>query len=203
MAFGVFPPIPTIPTIPPILNLFHEVEVPEPTETSLYSSPVDIQTDTISKNDIILNEMPEIIYTLINDERVIHGISPLIWDDRLARLAVSYSARMVEQNFFSHTDPDGHDQSDRAKTAGYITIKKIAGEERIGVSENIAYMGTGDVIGYGYVDPTDPYSIASAIVNGWMNSPGHRSNILDPLSNRTGVGASFNGSYWFATQEFY
>ena len=92
------------------------------------------------------------------------------------------------QKFFSHTDPDGHDQSDRAAAAGYNAVKEIKGGERIGVAENIAYIGTGNVAGYEYVNPTDPESIAKGIMTGWIKSPGHRANILDSLSNRIGVG---------------
>lgn len=171
--------------------------------TALLSAPVEVQPRSVPGNDTLRSEAARIIFTMTNDARSAQGLPPLAWDDQLAHLAVSYTDRMVAQKFFSHTDPDGHDQSDRANAAGYPAVKKIEGGERIGVAENIAYIGTGNVVGYGYVNPTDSNSIARAIMDGWMKSPGHRANILDPLADRIGVGLSYNGEYWYAAQEFY
>jgi len=171
--------------------------------TALLTAPVRVQSRSLPDIDTLRNETARIIFSMTNEARSANGLAPLTWDDELAQLAGAYSDRMVAQKFFSHTDPDGHDQSDRAKATGYQAIKKIEGGERVGVSENIAYLGTGNVAGYGYVNPTDPVSIAKGIMIGWMKSQGHRANILDPLADRIGVGLSFNGEYWYATQEFY
>ncbi len=171
--------------------------------TALLTAPVRVQTRPLPDTDTLKSETARILFSMTNEVRQANGVSPLIWDDDLASLAATYADRMAAQKFFSHTDPDGHDQSDRASAAGYNTVKEIEGGERIGVSENIAYIGTGNVATYGYVNPTDPESIATGIMTGWMKSPGHRANILDPLSDRIGVGLSYNGEYWYATQEFY
>ncbi|HWQ64680.1 MAG TPA: CAP domain-containing protein [Methanospirillum sp.] len=171
--------------------------------TALLTAPVKVQSRTLPDTGVLRNETAQIIFSMTNNFRAANNVSPLVWDDDLARLAVNYSDRMVAQKFFSHTDPDGHDQSDRAAAAGYKAVKEIKGGERIGVAENIAYIGTGDVAGYGYVNPTDPESIAKGIMTGWIKSPGHRANILDPLASRIGVGLSYNGEYWYASQEFY
>lgn len=169
----------------------------------MLSAPVRIEQRNVPGNETISRKAVEIIYEQTNGAREKEGIPPLTWDEDLADLARAYTDRMVAQKFFSHTDPDGHDQSFRAKAAGYQTVKEIEGGERTGVSENIAYMGTGNVAGYGYVNPTDPESIATAIMTGWLKSPGHRKNMLDPLSDRIGVGMSWNGEYWYVAQEFF
>lgn len=171
--------------------------------TALLSAPIRVEAKAVPSPKSIGDKVAKIIFDQTNMARSQEGIAPLIWDDVLADIANSYSNLMVDKKFFSHTDPNGNDQSFRAKAAGYQTVKKIEGGERIGVSENIAYVGTGNVAGYGYVNPTDPSAIAAVIMNGWLNSPGHRSNILDPLSDRIGVGLQYNGEYWYATQEFY
>ena len=125
----------TIPlTIPPgTYRLFAYVEDHEGDEqnlldnTALLSDPVRVQARQLPGNDTLRNETAQEIFTLTNDARSSEGLPSLVWDDQLAHLAVSYSDRMVAQKFFSHTDPDGHDQSDRATAAGYQAIKKLAG----------------------------------------------------------------------------
>jgi uncharacterized protein YkwD len=171
--------------------------------TAMLAAPVTVKERSIPDPDTIGVSAAQIIFELTNEERAAQGIPPLVWDEDLTSLAEAYSDRMVAQKFFSHYDPDGHDQSYRAQEAGYHAVKEIEGGKRIGVSENIAYIGTGNVAGLGYVNPTDPVSIATAVMDGWMKSKGHRANILDPLSDRIGVGMSWNGEYWYATQEFF
>jgi uncharacterized protein YkwD len=171
--------------------------------SALLSAPVQVKEKPLPSSRSLAEQAARIIFDQTNEARSQEGVAPLSWDDALTQIAVSFSDRMVKQKFFSHTDPDGHDQSFRADAAGYQTVKEIEGGQRIGVSENIAYVGTGNVAGYGYVDPTNPNAIATAIMTGWLKSPGHRSNILDPLSDRIGVGLSYNGEYWYATQEFF
>nr|WP_319540406.1 CAP domain-containing protein [uncultured Methanospirillum sp.] len=171
--------------------------------TAILTAPVRVQARPLPSNETLRNEVARLIFSMTNNVRSSNNVTPLIWDDDLAMLAVTYTDRMITQRFFSHTDPDGHDQSDRAKAAGYNTVKEIEGGARIGVAENIAYVGTGNVAGYGYVNPTDPESIAKGVMTGWMKSKGHRENILDPLASKIGVGLSYNGEYWYAAQEFY
>jgi uncharacterized protein YkwD len=170
---------------------------------AMLAAPVELKNRPVPGTDKIGNEVSRIIFEQTNQARASQRLGSLEWDEALFGLAKSFSDRMVAQKFFSHYDPDGNDQSFRAQAAGYNAVKEIEGGKRIGVSENIAYMGTGNVAGYGYVNPTDPTSIATAIMDGWMKSKGHRENILDPLSDRIGVGLSWNGEYWYATQEFF
>jgi len=171
--------------------------------TALLSAPVQIKTGVLPDTEIIRNSATEFLYEKTNECRVAEGLAPLTRDNALDELARAYTDRMVAQKFFSHTDPDGHDQSYRAEAAGYPDVKDIEGVPRIGIYENIAYIGTGNVVPYGYVNPTDPESVAGAIMTGWMKSPGHRANILNPLIDRMGVGMSWNGKYWYAAQEFF
>ena len=74
---------------------------------------------------------------------------------------------MAEQHFFSHTDPEGHTVRER------VSDKNI--RWRI-VGENLSYSN-------GYVNPV------AASIHGWMDSPGHRRNILDSAYNLTAIGA--------------
>ncbi|MEV3873835.1 CAP domain-containing protein [Streptomyces sp. NPDC049906] len=116
------------------------------------------------------------VLALVNQERAKVGCQPLGADDELARLAEGFSRDMAARGFFDHTDPDGDSPWDRAAAAG---IDGLGGE-------NIA-RGQAD---------------AAAVMDAWMNSPGHRANILNCDFKTLGVGAHFaSGGPWW-TQNF-
>ncbi|WP_335981601.1 CAP domain-containing protein [Streptomyces sp. CA2R106] len=116
------------------------------------------------------------ILTLVNAQRATAGCQPLTASSALDTLAQDFSDDMAARGFFDHTDPDGNDPWDRAKKLG---ITDLGGE-------NIA-MGQAD---------------AQAVMTAWMNSPGHRANILDCDYKTLGVGIHFGtgGPWW--TQDF-
>lgn len=105
------------------------------------------------------------VLELTNAERARVGLAPLTLNSSLATAAQTHSQNMASQDFFSHTGLDGSSPTDRARIAGYSG----------GASENI---GVG-------------YTSAEAAVNGWMNSPGHRENILNPDYRSIGIGYYF------------
>ncbi|MET3429242.1 uncharacterized protein YkwD [Actinoplanes tereljensis] len=117
------------------------------------------------------------INTLINAERASHGCKPLTVDGHLLTAARAHSAYMAQTGSFSHTGRGSSTFDYRIKTAGYSKPS----------AENIAY----------------GYRSAAEVVKGWMNSPGHRANILNCKSARVGVGAVYaaNGTPYY-TQDF-
>ncbi|WUH90676.1 CAP domain-containing protein [Streptomyces sp. NBC_00433] len=116
------------------------------------------------------------ILSLVNKERATAGCKPLTASSSLDGLAQAFSDDMAARGFFDHTDPDGHTPWDRAKARG---ITNLGGE-------NIA-RGQAD---------------AEAVMTAWMNSPGHRANILNCDYTTLGVGIHFGtgGPWW--TQDF-
>ncbi|MGY1438269.1 CAP domain-containing protein [Streptomyces reniochalinae] len=116
------------------------------------------------------------VLTLVNQERAKAGCRPVKADGDLAALAGGYSADMARRGFFSHTSPDGKSPWDRAEAAG---VTDLGGE-------NIA-RGQAN---------------ARSVMDSWMNSPGHRANILNCDYRTLGVGAHFaeGGPWW--TQDF-
>ncbi|GGU05474.1 hypothetical protein GCM10010272_58320 [Streptomyces lateritius] len=116
------------------------------------------------------------VVRLVNVERAKVGCTPVNSDARLAALADAFSEDMARRGFFDHTDPDGATPWERAARAG---ISGMAGE-------NIAR---------GQVD-------AAAVMASWMNSDGHRANILNCDYRTMGVGVHFaaGGPWW--TQDF-
>jgi uncharacterized protein YkwD len=107
---------------------------------------------------------------LLNDERAAAGLHPVAEAQGLTQPSAAYSARMVAQNFFAHVAPDGSSLVDRLTAARYIDPQ---GDWTVG--ENIAW-GQGDL--------ATPRNIMVA----WMNSPGHRHNILTGDFTEVGVG---------------
>ncbi|MER5180075.1 CAP domain-containing protein [Streptomyces sp. NPDC002896] len=116
------------------------------------------------------------VLTLVNKERAEAGCSPVRADSGLAALAEDFSEDMAQRGFFSHTDPDGDTPWDRAEAVG---ISDLGGE-------NIA-RGQAN---------------AQSVMDAWMNSPGHRANILNCEYKTMGVGTVFgsDGPWW--TQDF-
>ncbi|HVG17964.1 MAG TPA: CAP domain-containing protein [Blastocatellia bacterium] len=113
----------------------------------------------------------------VNRVRKAHNLVPLELSEELLGVARDYSRRMAEEGFFAHNDPDGRTVRERVARAN---IKWHV------VGENLAYSN-------GYINPV------AASMSGWMDSPGHRRNILDPDWRQTAIGAwiSANGTVYF------
>lgn len=160
-----------------------------------YSPPASISVST--------GEIEQAIYRLTNVERTKAGLSPLNWNSQLAIIAREHSQDMANNNFFSHTNLHGEGPDERATRHGYSIRKPLGGGSyMVGIGENIGKMPTGNVIGVGSVSATVE-SIAQAQVQSWMNSPGHRSNILDTQYGVIGVGVAYDGDlYYISTQDF-
>lgn len=109
---------------------------------------------------------------LVNRERARRGIKRLDGDGRLARSAGRYSSAMVRETFFSHVSPGGGTMLDRIKRAGYLD-----GARGYTVGENLAW-GSGRL-----ATPIET-------VNAWMNSPGHKANILNRRFDEIGIGVA-------------
>lgn len=116
------------------------------------------------------------VLQLVNEERAKVGCSAVSANSALRELAEAFSEDMAARGFFDHTDPDGLSPWDRADKAG---ITSLGGE-------NIA-RGQAD---------------AAAVMEAWMNSPGHKANILNCDFKTLGVGVHFgSGGPWW-TQDF-
>ncbi len=96
---------------------------------------------------------------LVNQERLAAGLSALQWNDTLAADAAAYAQDMAARGYFGHYSPEGASPYDRAWEAGYPPF-----DWGVYVGENLAM---------GYTNP-------EAVVQGWMVSESHRSNLLLP-----------------------
>jgi uncharacterized protein YkwD len=117
------------------------------------------------------------VLALVNEERAAAGCSPVTANDRLTRAADDYSDVMASSGVMSHTGPDGSTMASRVEAAGY------------------QWSALGENIARGQAD-------AASVMDSWMNSPGHRANILNCSFRELGVGVHFgDGGPWW-TQDF-
>ncbi len=135
--------------------------------------PGDVLTiPSISSN--VLSFEKEVI-SLVNNIRKQNGLQPFTENWQLSRVARYKSQDMHDKKYFSHTSPTYGSPFDMIRNF------------------NISFSYAGENIAMGYTTP-------SAVVNGWMNSSGHRANILNKNFTQIGVGYVADGNYW--TQMF-
>jgi uncharacterized protein YkwD len=108
---------------------------------------------------------------LVDEARGDAGLAPLARRARLDRVARAHSRDMARRGTLGHRGSDGSDVSGRVRRAG-LAVRKVG--------ENVAFTR-------GVEAP------AVRVVEGWMQSPGHRRNMLDPIVSRAGVGAAHDG----------
>lgn len=148
-----------------------DTNVPETPDTE---KPGNADTNQPGQDDVISSEHAYVlrIAELVNEARANAGLKPLTLDKNITRAA---QVRAVEtEKSFSHTRPDGRHFSTALGEAG------------------VSYRGAGENIAWGQKTPEQ-------VMDGWMNSPGHRANILNENFTSIGVGYYQNSNgvnYW-------
>ncbi|MEZ3117284.1 CAP domain-containing protein [Halobaculum sp. MBLA0147] len=137
----------------------------------------------------------ELTHDEINSRRMEEELQPLTWNKRLHQIAQNYAERMVEEGFYSHTDPEtGGNFEDRYANAGFecrVPIPDDSDRYAVG-SENIlkTYWYQEVDTNEGTAMYTTPEELATGIANSWMRSTGHRENILKPYWRSEGIGVA-------------
>ena len=144
------------------------------------STPAEEETpaeDTGSEPADTVAAYEQEVFDLVNQIREENGLEPFVYNETLAETARAHSQDMIDRNFFDHTNPDGKSPFDRMRENG------------------LSYSMAAENIAVGYPSP-------EAVVEGWMNSEGHRANILGGCEE-LGVGLALGGSYgYYWTQCF-
>lgn len=99
---------------------------------------------------------------LLNSDRTAHSLAPLRINAQLSKLAENYARDMINRDYFSHTTPEGLSPFDRMR------------------KQNIVFNRAGENLAFNV-------SVAAA-QQAFMNSPGHRANVLDPYYTQVGLG---------------
>ena len=129
-------------------------------------SSTDESTFSVFLPLVIVQPVPDTVMEVVretNYRRSLYGCPPLMLNQQLLAAGQSHSDDMAINDFFSHTGSDGSSPWQRIQAAGYSYSL---------AAENIAA----------------GYSTPQAVVQGWMNSPGHRDNILNCALQEIGVG---------------
>lgn len=159
------------------------------------SVPVENIPPEKTRPALNIGELEKEIHSLINKERQNQGLSLLSWNNTLSRTARKHSQDMAKRSYFSHNSPEGHDFSYRYRQEGYscgVSVKETIymGAENIfqnNLYDRVVYVGR--VARY---DWNTMRKIAESTVQGWMNSPGHRKNILTPHWRSEGIGVAIS-----------
>lgn len=132
--------------------------------------PGNSETETVSS----VNSMEKQVASLTNSKRKAAGLGNLTLDSQLSKLARMKAEDMAKKGYFSHTSPTYGSAFDMMKKYG------------------VSYRTAGENIAKGQKTP-------EAVMNGWMNSSGHRANILSSTYTHIGVGYakdSKGNTYW-------
>lgn len=135
--------------------------------------PGQVLTIPMTDNTVVGYEKE--VVRLVNEIRVQRGLQELTYNWELSRVARYKSQDMKDNRYFSHTSPVYGSPFQMMKNFG------------------ITYRSAGENIARGQRSPQE-------VVNAWMNSDGHRANILNPSFTQIGVGYVADGNYW--TQMF-
>lgn len=154
----------------PVTN--NNTQAPSNTNNQQAEAPAKTTTNNASQS---VSEFEKQVVDLTNAERTKAGLKPLEIHSPLMAVAHAKSADMAKNNYFSHTSPTFGSPFDQIKSAG------------------ISYRSAGENIAQGQRTPQQ-------VVQAWMDSPGHRQNIMNANYTHIGVGFVEDGYYW--TQQF-
>lgn len=173
---------------------------PEPTPTPVPTTPTPTPTPTPAPSGTLpdiptnhefsyLSQVEQDVLKYTNIERQKAGLSTLTWNDTLAKIGRYKSNEMLQYNYFSHNSPYVGMAWDVAKKIGY---------DYTTIGENL------------YTNRSYPLNSITGedIVKAWMNSPGHKANILNPDFHKIGIGVVFaqngndNATNCYGTQIF-
>ena len=141
-------------------------------------------------NATSLRSLPELrafALELVNRDRTLNNLSPLVEDPLLSKAAQLHAEDMLKRQYFDHVSPEGKTPRDR--------FIRVGGSSRIGVGENIL---KSKETGLGFT-----YGKVEAFQRGWMYSNGHRANLLTPEYTKFGYGFVIGaGGQTYAVQMF-
>lgn len=158
-------------------------------ENTNTTTPDNSQANTDEKpqaesSDKFIAEIEQAIFQRVNQERSAAGLSELSYNTTMEHYARIKSQDMGDRGYFDHTNPEGKLITEQMKADG-VSYRAWG--------ENIAYIS----------GMSGNAQLATKFMDNWMNSPGHRANILSSNFGSIGIGVYKIGNTYYATQEFY
>ncbi|EOR26566.1 hypothetical protein A500_07641 [Clostridium sartagoforme AAU1] len=142
------------------------------------------QQPSTSDNSNYIAEIEQAIFQRVNKERAAAGLTALSYNTTMEYYARIKSKDMGDKGYFDHKDPQGRLITEQMKADG------------------VSYNAWGENIAYIQGARGDS-ALATQFMDNWMNSPGHRANILSSNFSSIGIGVFKIGDTYYATQEFY
>lgn len=142
------------------------------------------QNKPVESTDSFIAEIEQQIFQSVNAERAKAGLSALTYNNTMQKYARIKSKDMGDRGYFDHKNPEGQLITAQMQKDG-VTYNAWG--------ENIAYIS----------GMSGNSTIANKFMTNWMNSEGHRANILSTNFSSIGVGVYKIGNKYYATQEFY
>lgn len=142
--------------------------------------------------DLSIERAEAEVHEAINDRRREHGVEPLDYNQDLAAAARGHSEDMAARGYFSHETPEGDDIGDRYPGSCRSIGENIAQthwDENVQTDSGVERIETEAELG-------------EAVAEQWMNSPGHRRNLLREGWDSEGIGVALRGSEVYVTQGF-
>lgn len=183
------------------------VSAPEVLEEVIEVEPVEVVKETIqpaktvtevqkisevpasSKKKIVSTDFAQALrsqlHTRTNAIRIAKGLPALVYDTALARIAAGHSADMRDRDYLAHVSPDGCDVTCRVKKASY---------EANYWGENIIWIEATTL--------PDAEQMATSFMESWMNSGGHRENIVSANYTHAGIGVAQEKDVVYVTVNF-
>jgi uncharacterized protein YkwD len=172
-----------------------------------------VAADTEAQPEITAAGLERQIHQQINRVRQNHGLSQLDRDELLAAIARKHSSDMASYHFFSHTNLQGEGPVERAKNLGWGKKKqRDPNTWVVGPGENIfmnnlydkvvTIKENGVAVKKEYAWKTQE-EIVQSTVQGWMDSPPHRKNILSPNYDQQGIGVAISGHEIYVTEDMF
>ncbi|PIE02542.1 MAG: hypothetical protein CSA81_06935 [Acidobacteria bacterium] len=172
-----------------------------------------LPTQTVSGEippDWDLERITLLVHRKVNDQRQSRDLDPLGYNEDLEYLALLHSRDMAINQFFAHENLKGESATDRALKIGLTVTRTIGSITYRGISENLYMSSLKKSVAF-YVEKGikiqnirwhSNESAAQAIVDGWMNSTGHRKNMLNPNLIEQGIGIYITDQHkLYASQE--
>ena len=148
-----------------------ERPVETPVETPVQTPAQNTERPAANTSDSGILSQEYAVVELVNQQRAAYGLQPLTISAELCQKARMKSQDMAQNRYFDHNSPTYGSPFDMMRSLG------------------ISYRTAGENIAMGYSTP-------QAVMQGWMNSEGHRANILNASFTTIGVGYVANGNYW-------
>jgi uncharacterized protein YkwD len=191
-----------------IVDYIHQTaDINRENNTFTSSVPIVIEPAVSIDQDTFNRLVASHIAEKTNIYRSYVGVSPLIHMTELSYLAQMHATDMANRNYFSHYTPEGLNPTDRAEALHFKTEKMNAyGDIRGGISENIVKIHEGYEVGSGYsgfVDGTDPESVATVMMLEWISSPSHHEALVDHRLEIMGIGVVKQGSTYYGVVDYF